>query len=143
MKATFTSKTYPGRTFGGVVEFIDPLLDRASRTAKVHMHFSNPGGALKPEMFGDVLLEGRTREGLRVPADAVVRSGTRDVVFLALGGGKFAPREVRLGGKAGDDIVVLGGLEEGQQVVTRANFLIDSESQLRASLSALSSGKAP
>jgi Cu(I)/Ag(I) efflux system membrane fusion protein len=138
MPATFTLKAHPGRAFRGTVAFIDPLLDPTTRTAKVHMHFDNPGAALKPGMYGDVTLEGKAREGLRIPADAVVRSGTRDVVFLALGGGKFAPREVMLGAKRGAEVEVVSGLAAGDQVVTRANFLVDSESQLRASLAALS-----
>ena len=142
MPAILTVQTYPGRTFRGKVSFIDPILDPASRTAKVHMHFPNPGGVLKPEMYGDVVLEGREREGLRIPADAVVRAGTRDVVFVALGEGKFAPREVQLGTKSDSDVEVLKGLAAGEQVVTRANFLIDSESQLRASLAQLT-GKQP
>ncbi len=142
MPAALTLKAYPGRTFRGKVAFIDPLLDPATRTAKVHMHFSNPGGELKPEMYGEVVLEGREREGLRVPADAVVHSGTKDVVFIALGEGRFLPREVRLGARNGDQVEVRSGLEADQQVVTRANFLVDSESQLRASLAAMT-GKQP
>jgi Cu(I)/Ag(I) efflux system membrane fusion protein len=142
MPATLTLQAYPGRTFRGDVAFVDPLLDAASRTVKVHMHFPNPAGLLKPEMFGDVVLEGRDRTGLLIPADAVLRSGTRDVVFLALGDGKFAPREVRLGARSGGAVEVRDGLQAGQQVVTRANFLVDSESQLRASLAELG-GKQP
>lgn len=137
MPAVLTLKAYPGRNFRGKVAFIDPLLDAATRTAKVHMHFSNPGSELKPEMFGDVVLEGRDRDGLRIPGDAVIRSGTRDVVFLALGDGKFSPREVQLGARNGSEVEVKSGLEAGQHVVTRANFLVDSESQLRASLAAM------
>jgi len=137
MPAVLTLQAYPGRTFQGKVVFIDPILDPSSRTAKVHMHFSNPGAVLKPEMFGEVVLEGHERQGLRIPADAVVRAGTRDVVFVALGEGKFTPREVQLGDKSGSEVEVTSGLTAGEQVVTRANFLIDSESQLRASLAAL------
>jgi len=137
MKATLTLAAYPGRGFPGRISFIDPLLDAKTRTLKVHLHFMNPKRELKPEMFGDVVLEGATREGLRIPADAVIRAGTTDVVFLASGAGKFEPRVVKLGDKSGDDVEVTSGLELGQEVVTRANFLIDSESQLRASLAAI------
>lgn len=137
MPATFTLKAYPGREFAGAVAFIDPLLDPATRTAKVHMHFRNPATELKPEMYGEVVLRARDRQGLRIPADAVVRSGVSDVVFVALGDGKFTPREVQLGERNGGEVEVRSGLEAGQQVVTRANFLVDSESQLRASLAAL------
>jgi Cu(I)/Ag(I) efflux system membrane fusion protein len=137
MSASLTVQAYPNRPFNGDVVFIDPLLDPKTRTAKVHMHFANPTGELKPEMFGDVVLEGATREGLRIPVDAVVRSGTKDVVFVALGDGKFEPREVQLGSTNNDQVEVAGGLTEGQEVVVRANFLIESESQLRSSLSAI------
>jgi Cu(I)/Ag(I) efflux system membrane fusion protein len=141
MPAALELKAYPDRTFRGMVAFIDPLLDPATRTAKVHMHFPNPRLELKPAMFGDVVLEGRDRTGLRVPADAVIRTGTRDVVFLALGDGRFAPREVRLGARNGSEVEVRSGLAAGQQVVTRANFLVDSESQLRASLAAMTESR--
>ena len=137
MPASLTVQAYPDRPFNGKVKFIDPLLDPKTRTAKVHMHFPNPRGALKPEMFGEVVLEGTKRGGLRIPADAVVRSGTKDVVFLALGNGKLEPREVQLGAKNGDQVEVVAGLTEGEEVVMRANFLVDSESQLRSSLSAI------
>jgi len=136
--ATFSLTAYPGRAFTGEVTFIDPLLDPATRTAKVHLHFPNAGSELKPAMFGEVVLTMSPRQGLRVPVDAVVRAGTRDVVFVALGQGRFAPREVHLGGHTEAQLVeVLSGLTEGQEVVTRANFLVDSESQLRSSLDAL------
>ena len=137
MKASLSLPAYPNRSFSGKVAFIDPLLDPKTRTTKVHLHFANPGGELKPEMFGEATLMGKEKEGLRIPADAVLRAGNQDVVFLALGDGKFEPRVVELGAKDGDGIEVKTGLSEGQQVVTRANFLIDSESQLRASLQAI------
>jgi Cu(I)/Ag(I) efflux system membrane fusion protein len=137
MPATLTLQAVPNRPFRGRVVFIDPLLNPETRTVKVHLHFPNPTGELKPEMYGEVVLQGKTKEGLRIPVDAVIHSGTKDVVFLALGEGKFQPREVRLGPKSGDQVEVAQGLDEGEEVVTRANFLIDSESQLRASLAAL------
>lgn len=141
MPASLTLKSYPGRTFRGNVTFIDPLLDQATRTTKVHMHFPNPRLELKPEMYGDVLLEGTERKGLHIPADAVIRTGTKDIVFLALGDGKFSPREVQLGARNAGQVEVKSGLEAGQQVVTRANFLVDSESRLRASLAAMTEKK--
>jgi Cu(I)/Ag(I) efflux system membrane fusion protein len=137
MKAVLSLAAYPDRTFSGSVAFIDPLLDAKTRTVKVHLHFMNPKRELKPEMFGDVTLQGVKRDGLRIPADAVIRAGNQDVVFLASGAGKFEPRVVQIGAKLGDEVEVTGGLELGQEVVTRANFLVDSESQLRASLAAI------
>jgi Cu(I)/Ag(I) efflux system membrane fusion protein len=134
MSATLTLNAYPNRVFKGRVQFIDPLLDPKTRTVKVRLAFPNSTGELKPEMFGEVVLQGATREGLKIPADAVIDSGTKNVVFVALGEGKFQPREVKLGDSDGQTVEVVSGVSEGEQVVTRANFLIDSESRLRASL---------
>ncbi len=139
--ATLTLKAFPGQEFKGRVAFIDPVLDPKTRTAKVRLAFPNPGGALKPEMFGEVVLGTPPRKALRIPADAVIDSGTRSVVFVAMGEGKFQPRVVRLGAGDGTDVEVLDGLAEGEQIVTRANFLVDSESRLKASLQALAGGK--
>ncbi len=140
MPATLSLKAYPNRTFKGRVAFVDPVLDPRTRTVRVRIEFQNPAGELKPEMFGEVILQGSSRKGLHVPSDSVIDSGTRNVVFVALGEGKFAPRQVELGETDGDHVEVVKGLSEGEQVVTRANFLIDSESRLRASLAAMSGG---
>jgi Cu(I)/Ag(I) efflux system membrane fusion protein len=137
MPATLTLKAFPQRRFGGNVAFIDPVLDPQTRTVKVRLSFANPDGELRPEMFGEVVLESPLREGLRIPADAVIHSGTRAVAFVALGEGKLQPREVKLGQGDGQFVEVIDGLGEGEQVVTRANFLVDSESRLRASLAAM------
>ncbi len=134
MPATLTLNAYPNRTFKGRVEFIDPLLDPKTRTVKVRLAFPNRTGELKPEMFGEVVLQGAAREGLRIPADAVIDSGTQHVVFVAAGEGKFQPREVKLGDSDGQTVEVVSGVSPGEKVVTRANFLVDSESRLRASL---------
>ena len=139
MPATFKSKV-SGRSFEGKVAFIDPLLDPKTRTAKVRVSFANPGGELRPETFGEVVLHAEQREAVRIPSDAVVNSGTTQVVFVSLGDGKFLPREVRTGAVDGDLIEVTEGLKEGEAVVTRANFLVDSESRLKAALAGM--GKA-
>lgn len=136
-RATMTLKSFPGRHFVGRVQFVDPVLDPKTRTTKVHLHFPNPSRELKPDMYGEVVLEGRTKTALQIPADAIVRAGTKDIVFVVLGGGKFAPREVRVGVQGDDAIEIVDGLTDGEEVVTRANFLIDSESRLRASLAAI------
>jgi len=137
MPATFTAQAIPGKEFKGRVAFIDPVLDPKTRTVKVRLAFGNPKGELKPEMFGEVFLRARAREGLRIPADAVIDSGTKKVVFVSLGEGKFQPREVELGAADGDQVELKSGLGAGDQVVVRANFLVDSESRLKASLSAI------
>jgi Cu(I)/Ag(I) efflux system membrane fusion protein len=135
--ATLTLQAYPNRVFKGRVDFIDPVLDPKTRTAKVHLHFPNPNDEIKPEMFGEVVLQDKARQGLTIPADAVIQTGTKEVVFVDLGDGKFQPREVQLGEKSGDTVEVRSGLTQGQKVVTRANFLIDSESRLRASIASM------
>jgi Cu(I)/Ag(I) efflux system membrane fusion protein len=137
MTATLSLQAFPNRAFKGKVIFIDPLLDPKTRTAKVRLAFPNPTGELRPEMFGEVTLQAAARQGLRVPSDAVIDSGTKKVVFVAVGEGKFQPREVKIGVVGADSAEVLEGLHAGEQVVTRANFLVDSESRLRASLAAM------
>jgi Cu(I)/Ag(I) efflux system membrane fusion protein len=139
MAATLSLKAFPNRTFSGRVAFIDPLLDPKTRTAKIRVEFPNPTGELKPEMFGEVVLQGKSREGIRIPADAVIHSGTKSVVFVAHPDGKFQPREVELGEGDSEFVEVVSGLGKGDGVVTRANFLVDSESRLRASLASLKS----
>jgi Cu(I)/Ag(I) efflux system membrane fusion protein len=139
--ATLTFKALPGKEYQGKIAFVDPVLDPRTRTAKVRISLANPGAALKPEMFGEVVLRSSPRQALRIPADAVIDSGTRRMVFVALGDGKFQPRVVRLGASDGDFVEVQDGLAAGDEIVTRANFLVDSESRLKASLQALGGGK--
>jgi len=139
--ATLTFKALPGREYQGRVAFIDPVLDPKTRTAKLRVSLANPGALLKPEMFGEVVLRTGQRQALRIPTDAVIDSGTRSVVFVALGDGKFQPRVVRLGASDGDHVEVQDGLAAGDTIVTRANFLVDSESRLKASLQALGGGQ--
>ena len=143
MQATLTLNAFPNREFRGKVVFIDPVLNPQTRTVKVRLTFSNPKGELRPEMFGEVVLQGAPREGLRIPADAIVDSGTAKVVFVAIGEGKFQPRSVKLGETDGSEVEVVSGLQPGDRVVTRANFLVDSESRLRASLAEMSPGPTP
>lgn len=135
MPATLSMKAFPGRTFTGKVAFVDPFLSPQSRTVKVRLNFPNPGGDLRPEMFGEVVLELGSREALMVPIDAIIDSGTAKVVFVAQGDGKFSPRQIGSGQSDGNFVEILKGLALGERVVTRANFLLDSESRLRSSLS--------
>jgi RND family efflux transporter MFP subunit len=132
--ATLTIDTFPGRIFAGRVDFIYPQVDTDTRTAKVRVVFSNPGLRLKPGMFVNVALKVPMGRQLVIPASGVLQSGTRQIVFLNRGDGYLEPREVRLGARAGDEFIVLEGLKVGDQIVTSANFLIDSESQLQAAL---------
>jgi Cu(I)/Ag(I) efflux system membrane fusion protein len=126
-----------GRTFPGRVAFIDPVLDPKTRTARVRIEVANPKGDLKPDLFGDAVLKGGSHMGLLAPLDAVLDSGTRKVVFVALGEGRFEPREVETGPAAGEQVEIRKGLEAGDDIVTGAAFLVDSESRLRAALAQL------
>ena len=138
MPADLTIQSAPGKTFKGRIVFVDPVMDPKTRTAKARVEFPNPKVELKPEMFGDVLLRGRGRKGIIVPLDAVLDSGTTKVVFISLGDGKFEPREVTTGTTVGEKVEILSGLKIGEEVVVRANFLVDSESRLKAALAQMS-----
>jgi RND family efflux transporter MFP subunit len=133
-RATLTVDAYPGRAFEGHVNFLYPQVDMTTRTMRARLAFSNPGLKLTPGMFVNVRLQMRGRVQLVIPASGVLQSGARQVVFVNRGDGYLEPREVELAGRAGDDLVVLKGLKEGEEIVTSANFLIDSESQLQAAL---------
>jgi len=132
--ARLTVNAYPGRMFTGRVDFIYPQVDMDTRTAKVRIVFSNPGLQLKPGMFVNVSLKVPMGSQLVIPASGVLQSGTREIVFAERSDGYIEPREVQLGARVGDDFIVLKGLKAGEHIVTSANFLIDSESQLQAAL---------
>ena len=138
MPAELTIQSAPGKTFKGRVAFVDPIMDPKTRTAKARVEFANPKGELKPEMFGDVVLKGQGRKGILVPLDAVLDAGTTKVAFVALGDGKFEPREITTGATVGEKVEIRSGLKAGEDVVVRANFLVDSESRLKAALAHLS-----
>ena len=140
---SLTLEAVPGRVFTSKASFIEPLLDPKTRTVRVRLAFANPRGELRPEMFGDVVFHSRPHQGLRVPVDSVIDSGDRKVVFVALGDGRFQPREVKAGDTAGDLIEITDGLHAGENVVVRASFLVDSESQLKAALAAVSAKPPP
>ena len=132
--ATLTVNTFPGRTFRGRVDFIYPQLDMDTRTAKVRVVFSNADLQLKPGMFVNVALQVPMGRQLVIPAAGVLQSGTRQIAFVKRSDDYLEPREVELGPRIGDDFVVLKGLKSGEEIVTSANFLIDSESQLQSAL---------
>ncbi|MGH9328664.1 MAG: FixH family protein [Terriglobia bacterium] len=132
--ATVTVDSYPGREFRGRVDFIWPQVDPTTRTVKVRLVFANPGLKLMPGMFVNVSLNIPLGRHLVIPASGIFETGTRNIVFVVEGQGQFEPRNVELGARAGDEFIVLKGLKGGQRIVTSANFLIDSESQLQAAL---------
>jgi RND family efflux transporter MFP subunit len=133
-RASLTVDSYPGRTFEGRVNFIYPQVDMMTRTARARLVFSNPGLKLTPGMFVNVTLKIAMGKQLVIPATGVLQSGTRQIVFVSREDGYIEPREVQLGSRAGNDFIVLKGVKADEEIVTSANFLIDSESQLQAAL---------
>jgi membrane fusion protein, copper/silver efflux system len=127
----------PGRTWTGKVSFISPVLDEKTRTVKVRVQFENPDGNLKPEMYADVALERRLGRVVTVPDGAVLSTGTRSIVFVAKGEGRFEPRVVKTGAKVDGLFEIREGIRAGEEVVTQANFLIDSESRLKSALGSM------
>ena len=126
----------PDREFRGRVTFVYPTVDEKTRTAKVRLEFENPGYFLKPGMFVSALIHAELEDSaVLVPESAVLRSGAKNTVFVALVGGKFEGRTVRLGVEAENDLLqVISGLDAGERVVTSGQFLLDSESQLREAI---------
>jgi RND family efflux transporter MFP subunit len=123
----------PGKRFCGKVLYVYPYLDAKTRTATLRLQFPNPGYELKPDMYANVYLESKIPgETLVIPQEAVIDTGVRKVVFIALGKGKFEPREVTLGAEGNHDAFqVLSGLREGEEIVVSGQFMLDSESRLR------------
>jgi Cu(I)/Ag(I) efflux system membrane fusion protein len=136
--ATITLGAYPGEKFSGKVSYIYPTLNPETRTIPVRVELPNPGMKLKPAMFAQMELAVHGKEALTVPLSAVIDSGTRRVVLVQVGEGRFEPREVSLGARGDNYVEVLEGLREGEPVVVAANFLIDAESNLKAALGSLS-----
>ena len=136
--ARFETVALPGQVAEGEVTFVQPVIDAITRTVDVRIALPNPNGDLRPGLYGTVLLE-EPGAGpvLTVPRSAVLDSGTRQVVLIETGPGRFAPRDVTLGRRGGDRIEILDGLAEGEQVVVSANFLIDAESNLQSALEGL------
>ena len=133
-RATVSIDAYPGEQFLGRVIFIYPYVEERTRTVRVRFAFPNPRGRLKPGMYADVALDVALGEGVVVPTNALLDSGTEQHVFVSQGDGYFEPRPVVVGLRLGDTVQILDGLDAGEIVATSATFFIDSESQLRAAL---------
>jgi RND family efflux transporter MFP subunit len=135
-EAVVSLASQPDPKFRGRVTYLYPMVDEKTRTAKVRMEFHNPGYFLKPGMYATVELSAELApSALLVPDMAVLRSGEKNTVFVALDGGRFEARTVILGPRAGEDAyAVLSGLNEGERVVTSGQFMLDSESQLREAI---------
>ncbi|PYX79471.1 MAG: efflux RND transporter periplasmic adaptor subunit, partial [Acidobacteria bacterium] len=134
--AEVTVDAYPGRVFNGRVQYVLPQLDINTRTLPVRLVFPNPGLKLRPGMYVNVRVKLPMGRQFVVPASAAFHSGTRNLIFVYQGEGNIEPREVEFGPQVGDEIVVSKGLKAEEQIVTSANFLIDSEAQLQAAAGA-------
>ena len=126
----------PGEAIRGKLTYIAPFLDPKTRTAEVRLELDNSAGRLKPEMFGNLVIKGSPRSNaLAIPSNAVIRSGTRTIAVVALGGGRFEPRDIEIGLDSGDGwLEVRSGLAESEAVVVSSQFLIDSESNLQEAM---------
>ena len=144
-RANVTVRAYAAQPIAGEVTFIYPELRAETRTARVRIEIPNPDGRLKIDMYADVVFHGGAQEEavIAVPASAVIDSGTRQVVLIAKGEGRFEPRAVKLGRRGDGYVEVLEGVSKGEEVVTAATFLIDAESNLRAALQAFTQPEAP
>ncbi|MBI3901655.1 MAG: efflux RND transporter periplasmic adaptor subunit [Nitrosomonadales bacterium] len=143
--ASVTVDAYPGEVFNGKVSFISPVLNPQTRTVQVRVELPNRNGKLRPAMYASVQLatDKSPAAVLSIPTSAVIDSGVRQMVLVQVADGRFAPRAVKLGQRADDQVEVLGGLGEGEQVVTRANFLLDAESNLKSALSGMAAAAQP
>jgi Cu(I)/Ag(I) efflux system membrane fusion protein/cobalt-zinc-cadmium efflux system membrane fusion protein len=140
--AAMTLTYLPGRTFHGQVQYLYPFLSGATRTAKVRLAFANPKLQLKPDMFAQVEISSPlTEPAVVVPQEAIMDTGEKQHVFVVLGQGRFEPREVKPGVQGDDGLrQVLSGLKEGEEVVTSAQFLLDSESRFREAIAQMLKG---
>jgi len=126
-----TLTSVPGRTFKGVLSYIYPYAEPTTRSTKVRLEFDNSEKLLRPDMFAKVsIMSDRTKDSVVIPAEAVVRTGNRTQVYVAKEPGKFEPRIVTLGVESDGEVAILSGLAGGEEVVTSAQFLVDSESKL-------------
>jgi Cu(I)/Ag(I) efflux system membrane fusion protein len=125
---------HPGRQWRGKVSFLEPVLDAQTRTIKARLDFPNPGGMLKPAMYVDVEFQGSAGRGVAVPESAVMTTGERALVFVTRKTHHFEPRVVQLGVQAKGFYEIKAGVKAGERVVTGANFLLDSESRLKAAI---------
>ena len=135
--ARVSLQALPGRTFNARIDYLQPQVDPMTRTLKVRLNMDNPGLMLKPDMYADVEFRENLPSKLTVPAEAVLDAGERKTVFIDRGNGFFEPRQVRTGDHNGNRIQILSGLSGGERVVISGNFLIDSESQMKAAAAGL------
>ncbi len=135
--ATVSLQAIPGKTFNARIDFLQPQVDPMTRTLKVRLNMDNPGLMLKPDMYADIEFRENLPPKLTVPAEAVLDAGERKTVFIDRGNGFFEPRLVKTGAHDGNRIEILSGLTGGERIVVSGNFLVDSESQMKAAASGM------
>ena len=128
---------FPGKVHSGKVVYINPTVDPMTRTVKIRVEFPNPDFQLKPDMFAEVELKISYGTQIIVPQEAVLDSGSEQIVFIAHEDGYFEPRKVQIGARLDDRVIVSSGLKEGEKIVTSGNFLIDSESRLKSAMAGM------
>jgi len=135
-RATVTFRAYRSQPVDGVVTFIYPEVRPETRTARVRIEVANPDGRLKPDMYADVVFQVAADPApvTTVPASAIIDTGTRQIVLVAKGEGRFEPRPVKLGQRGDGYVEIVEGLRQGEEIVTTATFLIDAESNLQSAL---------
>jgi Cu(I)/Ag(I) efflux system membrane fusion protein len=133
-KAEFSSPAFPGQPISGVVRAVDSIVNSETRTLRVRVEVPNLKGELKPEMYLSATIHAALGKKLAIPDSAVLDTGTRQLVYVQTAEGQYEPREIRVGREASGYYEVVSGIREGENVVTSANFLIDSESKIRATL---------
>jgi Cu(I)/Ag(I) efflux system membrane fusion protein len=139
---TIRARGLPGQVFTGHVNLIYPLVNKETRTTKVRIEIANPDGLLRPDMYADVqIAAGTASPVLAVPNSAVIDTGTRQIVLLDLGKGRFEPRQVSIGAQGGGYTEIRSGIAPGDKVVISANFLIDAESNLKAALNGMAAAE--
>ncbi len=137
---TVDTPALPGHAFRGTVRAMDQMVDPATRTTRIRAELENPEGQLRPELYVNTSIAVDLGEVLAVPAEAVFATGQRNMVFVDKGRGLFEPRDVTVGARADADAAITAGVQEGEVVVTSGNFLIDSESRLKAALEGMTTG---
>ncbi|HKO95192.1 MAG TPA: efflux RND transporter periplasmic adaptor subunit, partial [Polyangiaceae bacterium] len=133
MSARFASSSRPAEPVAARVDLVEPEVSETTRTVRVRLTLQNPKSMFRPGQYGDVTFELPQSEALLVAKDSVIHTGEQAYVFVDTGAGRFEPRTVRVGAEAGERVQVLEGVAEGERVVSRGNFMLDSESRLQAS----------
>jgi Cu(I)/Ag(I) efflux system membrane fusion protein len=138
------ARSFPGRQFSGTISVVYPQINKETRTARVRIELPNPDLVLLPDMYVDASIDtGGPNPVLAVPDSAVLDSGSRQAVFVDKGGGRFEPRDVKLGHRGEGYVEIREGISDGEPVVVSANFLIDAESNLKAALKGFSDAGSP